>query len=29
MESHGKQFDTEIVEAFIDLVSNGLCEGLE
>jgi response regulator RpfG family c-di-GMP phosphodiesterase len=25
----GKQFDTDIVEAFIELVSDGLCEGLE
>ena len=25
----GKQFDTDIIEAFIELVSDGLCEGLE
>jgi hypothetical protein len=29
MESLGKQFDTDIVEAFIELVTDGLCEGLE
>jgi HD-GYP domain-containing protein (c-di-GMP phosphodiesterase class II) len=25
----GKQFNTDIVNAFVELVSDGLCEGLE
>jgi hypothetical protein len=29
MANHGKQFDTETVEAFRELVSDSLCEGLE